>query len=209
MQREQGLCRPVRGPWPFLWMTVKDSELKQDMMWPLTKEPSDCCFENGRWQGEEGQETDEKCCDTFSWRQHGGLCWGPSNGDGEKWKRQDGHREGAACSQWFSVAVLSFKGTSPNPPDCWLTSWMNRPWDAGISNFRSGHKCAPKDQPRPGIPLPKPIPCPTGNTGASSEAKTITGREGTRCLQRRESAQTLVWKRLLQKVKNIKLHLIT
>lgn len=24
--------------------------------------------------GEEGQETDEKCRDNFSWRQHGGLC---------------------------------------------------------------------------------------------------------------------------------------
>lgn len=32
-------------------MTVKDSELKQDMMRLLTKEPSGCCFENGRWQG--------------------------------------------------------------------------------------------------------------------------------------------------------------
>lgn len=63
--------------------------------------------------GEEGQETGEKCCDTFSWRQHGGLCRGLSNGDGEKWKRQDGHREGAACSQWFLVAVLSLKGLLP------------------------------------------------------------------------------------------------
>lgn len=34
--------------------------------------------------GEEGQETDEKCRDNFSWRQHAGLCRGPSNGDGEK-----------------------------------------------------------------------------------------------------------------------------
>ena len=113
--------------------------------------------------------------------------------DNEKWKWRH-ETQPKNCLEFVAPISGPFlKEVSSNSTDCCLIGWSHQPWNMGISNFsRSGHRCAPKDQPKLVITSMDTRQAAMGNQSpVLCPVETPSGQgEEEACLEKRDITQT-------------------